>query len=425
MNTSSLIILDPSLVSTQGHHYELAHLLSLAAQRASLDVKWLAHKDFPLDLTPAGVQVFPHFQSSMYDQYKKGAQTQAPAPIAEQIETGLKSCRATPDDHVLVHTGDGNIYRALNQILSQRDFRTLPKLHICTPYDIVTMPGKTKGETLEQTFADLRSQDCLNRTLFSWAETAPLARHMTRTLGIETLPLEIPPAKAISAKRMPQDGPVTFVYMGAAREEKGFHLLPELIRRVSEKLAPGKVFFDIQASPQIIGYLPIIKKAITQLETFPGDLVHLRRENQSPETYKSTLAHCHGVLLLYDQQKYRIRGSGIAVEAISNGKVLVTTQDTFPASLITHGGGIVANDVETWANGIVDMARNTSRFMARAAVQQIDYEVKNTSDRYISRLLERPSYARHLVSSPYCRIQNDFPMMVQSGLTDISAGKTS
>ncbi len=412
MKKSNLIILDQSLVNKQGHHFELAHLLSLAAQNTGLGVKWLTHIDFSVDTVLSGVQVYPHLSATMYDQYKKGGSSEAPATLAEQIKSGLERCEATPDDYLLIHTGDGSMYRALDEILTKYDYRSLPQIHVCTPYDIKSMPGKTPKIPLQKTFAALRNHDALNRSLFFWAETAPLAQHMTDTMGIETLPLEIPPAEKYSNDMLPLNGPVTFVYMGAAREEKGFHLLPKLIKAVSERVEPGDVFFDIQASPQIIGYLPIIKTAIGQLEKFPETLVNLRRKNQTTEAYKKMLMECHGVLLMYDHEKYRIRGSGIAVEAVSYGKILVATRDTFPASLISHKGGVIGDSIDEFADGIVDVVKNKQKYMRRGALQLLELNSRSSSDGYMDRILNRKQYASHLVSSPFCIMGTEFPLMV-------------
>lgn len=410
MTNPKFIILDQSLKTGEGHHHELAHMLTHPARELSLEVIWLTHADFKLDLDSAGAKVVPHFQASMYDQYTKDKKNVPTAPFSEQILDGLKKCGATPQDYVLMHTGDGVLYRALDEILTKNDYRELPQFHICTPYDLGIMPGKTPDIPLENTFAALRQHDALNRSLFFWAEIARLARQMTDTLGIETHALDIP--QPIRPYHRGKNGPLTLVYMGAAREEKGFHLLPDVIEAVAKRTKPGQVFFDLQASPQIIGYLPIIKKAIARLEQFPADLVNLRRENQSQEAYKKMLTECDGVLALYLYNNYRMRGSGIAVEAISNGKALITTTGTFPASLVSHGGGVIGANTQEWADGIVDMVNNREKYMANAATQRLECASRNSPTLYIQRILDRKDNARQLLSSPLCHLQAEYQMLV-------------
>src|SRR5690606_7926075 len=108
-----------------------------------------------------------------------------------------------------------------------------PFLHFCTPYDLDTMPGKDSGTALQSVLESLRTLNEVDKKVFLWAETPQLAQHYTLAYGINVRAMPLPPVQSSEKiKTENKQQVVTALYLGAAREEKGFLLLPEIAERL-------------------------------------------------------------------------------------------------------------------------------------------------------------------------------------------------
>jgi len=390
-----LAIADPSLVDGRGHHFALTLQLTRGAQARGIPVTWLAHRDFVNSEPPPGVTVHKVFSATMYDRYRAETKGRLPPDLDRrllaELEEGVAAAGLSARDHVYFHTGFGDVFRAL-QLHVQRDRAWEgPFVHVCTPYDHDTMPGKDPGPAVLEALRTFRALAPVDRKLFFWAETPQLARHYTATYGFNVRPMPLPapwmpePSAAPDATR-----PVTVLYLGAAREEKGFLHLPTLAERLYESLGrSGRLRFVVQCSPQIIGYLPAIRQAIERLQALPSSYVRLIPDVLSEEEYRSNLLECDIVSLLYDRKNYRIRGSGIAVEAVAADKCLLTFAGTFCASLVTEGGGCVVEHLDEAVDRLATMVERIGEYRARAQVQGLKYRVVNDAGAYAERILAR------------------------------------
>ncbi|HIB85051.1 MAG TPA: glycosyltransferase family 1 protein [Chromatiaceae bacterium] len=181
---------------------------------------------------------------------------------------------------------------------------------------------------------------------------------------------------------------VTVVYLGAAREEKGFLLLPELIGSLYEVLGKSEQLrFVIQCSPQIVGYLPSIKVAIEKLRQFPSDYVELRDKPQSTKDYYEMLSGSDVVMLCYDHDRYRVRGSGIAVEAVALGKILLSTKGTFP-EFLSGSGAASGSTVTEVSAALEDVVARFEHYRAEAAQVGKSYRESYTPKAYIESMLK-------------------------------------
>ena len=92
-------------------------------------------------------------------------------------------------------------------------------------------------------------------------------------------------------------------------------------------------------------------------------------------------------LLPYGQSEYRYRSSGVVTEAISLGKIIVTTQNTYPGSIV-NGNGIVAEDAEGYGKAISDICNDYNTYAEAARQHAHLYNVNNSVDSYIKRCLD-------------------------------------
>lgn len=420
-----LAIIDPSLKDEKGHHYALTKAISDGALKNDLEVLIFANKNISLLPELKKVEIFPVFSSTTYDpfikpsvkrrsqlyakvggllhpailsrfkSYKKMLMSllrgdifsatvgsRAALPLHEELLLAIKEHELNSFDHILIHTADGEIYRELLQLSVKSNFDNLPYFHVNTPYDDNVMPHYNKGLTPKRVINYLKLMGKIESRVFLYAENNLLSDYLGSIWGTKVCPLEIPPTERHQRKKKSCKEPLNVVYMGAAREEKGFLLIPDVVKTISVSEEKENIKFTVQCSPQIIGYLPVISKAIAKLREFPSKIVSLIEQPQSMNEYFSTIEDADVILLCYDKSRYGVRGSGIAVEAVTFGKIIIATPETFPAYVAEDAAVLASNAMEV-AKAIISISQDKEFYSKRASVRQKKYLKKNSSKAYV------------------------------------------
>lgn len=428
-----LIIADPSLVDGTGHHYELTRTIASGAKALGIPCICAVHKSYKSRAKIEGARIKPVFKLDMYDFYK-GKEKKVFDPINDgeaafikPIERLIKSENLGSSDHILFHTCDAFFFEAFACIEASR-MDGWPVLHLCTPYDDHTMPNRHFIKNLRDTLWALGGLATRSRNVYFYGETRRLASYLRRNTGLPCFGLELPTPIAIkdladvSSRGRKK---IKIVYMGAARTEKGFALLPDIISSLTKQLRPSllkNIEFIIQASPQKIGYLPEIKEAIGRLETFPKSLVKLKRKHRPAEEYYNTIADADIVLLLYDKDQYRVRGSAVAVEAVSLGKIVLATHNTFPASLVVADrGGRVGKTTQDHANNLVNILNSLEINRLSAELNGQTFRTRCAAATYVAKLISRKTLSDKFVSetdsflSHLSAVSQEWPVLVDDG----------
>ena len=112
------------------------------------------------------------------------------------------------------------------------------------------------------------------RKVFFYTDSAELTRQYER---LETFPfhtLSIP--HTYSARDAPVgESPLRVTYLGDARREKGYHLLPKIAGDLKQEGLAGKLRFVFQSNYNVPGGEPEAVVARGQLESFPESMVML------------------------------------------------------------------------------------------------------------------------------------------------------
>ncbi len=438
MNNKRLVIADPSLKDERGHHYALSKVISAGALKKGIELIWLVHKKHTLE-SLQGIKIIPTFSSSMYDSISQDSkktlidvhfisripeylhpilikirdiikilipkrytryllginaiesQTQI---FARELSQAVIENNITLPDELLIHSADGTIYRGILAILQKKLWENFPRLHLCTSYDEKMMPHYNNGLSVTRIIEYYKLLGVLDQKIFLYAENYPLSQHLKQLWNVNLTPLEIPILErdALLEKKIIVETPqsrLNIVYLGAAREEKGFLLLPKIIKKTLQHQELKKnIHFTIQCSPQIIGYSPSIKKAIARLKKYPSDLVHLIEHKQSMEDYYAMLDNADVVLLCYQQNKYQYRGSGIAVEAISSAKIVIVSPDTFPAE-IAGEAGLHASDANEIVEKLMSITNDYKKYAMASKKRMKEYNQSHSASAYIDILWAR------------------------------------
>ncbi len=411
------IIADPSLADVRGHHFELTAQITQGAEESDMDVFWMTNKSFRQSDFISHIPVYPIFTTTMYDRYKRQSNKGNNDPtesIFQEMENALNIALKIDADAILFHTAYADIYESAFRLYSGSGWESLPILHLCTPYDCDTMPGRRPENPLPELFGRLRSMPALERQLFLWTETPQLAVDYAArfAMTVRALPLP-PPVESPADVDTVDDTVVNVLYLGAAREEKGFLQLPELVERLHPIYGKtGQLHFTVQCTPQIIGYLPSIKEAINRLRCYTPNFVTLIEDFTDRGTYLKYLRESDIVLLLYNQKGYRIRGSGIAIESICANKSILTTKETFCSSLITHGGGCAVENLDQAVKFFDDYVTNRNHYKKQAEIQGKAYRERYSIKKYLKNIFLRMDSSTHAPFYPSVMVGYISPSLI-------------
>ncbi len=160
-------------------------------------------------------------------------------------------------------------------------------------------------------------------------------------------------------------GPLVVGYFGDARDEKGFHLLPEMIQRVRSRAVPTRPLrFAIQVNMNTAEGDARTRAARAALGQMRGDDLELIEGPLAPHIYDDLFRRADIVLLPYQPGAYAERSSGILMEAIMAGLPCVATRGAWMQSALAAApanapAGIVAEaNPEALAQAVLQIAED-------------------------------------------------------------------
>ena len=330
----------------------------------------------------------------------------------QELYRGLRQFDCTADDIVLFHTCDVNTYKMIYEFFMNNttvgEWNKFPIFHLSTPYDELVMPhNRTKG--LKTILRRLGSLGVIGQRVFLYAENELLANHLNFFSKLPFVALPIPLTSTFNFEvSEPPSSTVNVVYLGAARTEKGFTTLPEVVEEIVGK--NNEINFILQASPQIMGYTPDVEDAVNRLLHIEGDRLTLIKEVQSPEQYQELLGRADIILLCYDEARYRVRSSGIAVEAIINEALIVATQGTFTHHVAQQSGvGIKYGDTDSIVAAIRQIAEEIDEFRAQAKERKKAYLSEHSTQSFVGKLASKGQLSRLALQGPFEKYTDSTP----------------
>src|SRR6266851_646687 len=164
---------------------------------------------------------------------------------------------------------------------------------------------------------------------------------MVKQFGaLSGVPIHLLPLPLVVDERAhePKDPSRTcIVYLGHASMLKGFHLLPEIVRRVLAANNAPHFMIQCYGDAQLC---TSVQKAVADV---PADKLTVIGGTVDADAYSRLLHLADIVLLPYASEFYGWASSGIFAEAMSLGKVAVVTHGTWAAQQLEkfRGGGVV------------------------------------------------------------------------------------
>lgn len=414
-DTRPLIIVDNSLIDERGHHLALARTMARAALAEGRPVVIYAHEKLDPALLPEGTDLRRIFTLSVYELF---AQKLLDHDMSQELRAVLGQVAREHEQggRILFHTADAYTYPAMADWLAAEAPETgLWDIHMVTPYEPKLMPGFAfKAGRLNRAFDALARWKHDRIRLYFWTETARLSEFYRRGYGLKSAVLELPAPQWATDPEQAQslrDGKLVMLFLGAAREEKGFLHLPGLAAEIAAR--PGladRVVMRLQRSAPISGMPPKVAAAFEELEKYP--FVEVVEGALELSDYAAEMRAADVTLMLYSAVNYFARGSGIVMETLSAGKRALSMTGTFMERL-DHAGMIHfgATPVE-WADHLARLAEDLEASRAASAQAGAHFAHRFSAARYIEMLKRRERFDQHVHSVHTLGLRRALPMLV-------------
>jgi hypothetical protein len=201
------------------------------------------------------------------------------------------------------------------------------------------------------------------------ADSATLARlvqsHWPRP--VTTMPIPLAPAEPLPPDTAgnPARG-LHLAYLGEARTEKGFYLLAPTFAAVFARYRNLRATIQCTACPDDL-FAPIVAEFARI-----SPAIAVSKETLDGPRYRELIASAHAVLVPYDPADYTYRTSHVLIDALAQGRPVVTTANSWMAAEIKSFGSDALGpimpcfSVDALESAIDELVSDYSRFAAAA-----------------------------------------------------------
>lgn len=341
-----ILVLDPGFRSLTGHHYNINVALVEAAASMNAEFRILAGETCE-DVGKLDAVTTPFFRTDLYEgasQFPESWEFDSWLHVNAKFRADLG--RIDPDllawaNLILVPAVTQfhmfALARWLRDTLEQRpDLKAVIQLMFSptwTAWDAICEAGE---QMYADAFAYLAPYE--GKQVFYTSELKSSCREFEHMLSSK---VSVLPHAGIWRSEQPRKrssgGATTIGYFGVAKREKGFQLLPDIVRELRRTLSPSDAHLIIQINHG--DYDPLIRKADQDLQELAGPGLELRLGPMPEEDYLDAFESADIQLLPYDPLLYRGRGSGVFSEAIGYGKIVVAPKASGVGEEISEGRG--------------------------------------------------------------------------------------
>lgn len=332
-----LVILDSGLRAERGHHANFTRLLVNEARSRDWATAVYSNREVSQHLQREFTPV-AHFSTSPYDLTHADGSLPLVADLANFVEQNdafeqelgsLPLC-SSMRDLILIPTISHNQLLGLARWM--RSAAVPANAHIAVMFlfspgwDVLRTPPELARAMYGYALQELAWIDPARLTLL--AETQPVADEFTelagRTVHVAPWPTAEPHVSSFR-DRANQKDTLKIGYLGYAKRERGIHLLPDIARRALAELPQVRFFVQVDT------FLPETVQDEVDALLALGDRVEVHRGSIPREQFLDTLSSMDIILMPYDPQAYRRRGSALFSEAAMLGKPMIVPGETWMA----------------------------------------------------------------------------------------------
>ncbi|HRE80635.1 MAG TPA: glycosyltransferase, partial [Opitutaceae bacterium] len=413
----ALYLVDNHLSDRIGHHYNYTLSIKEACGHAGVVFTSLVNRGAPGDLLTeiAG--------SGIFAQKLHDANSANPYPVewlslrttyefllsnavfARELEEGLTSRARAEDVIFLPNATPGQLLGVALLLQTKPVMRTLRfVLLVRYALQIVggplaqrkSLPDRELMDKYALAFEKLRGVDQVGCVRLA-TDSAELARdYAVLWKGpVEVLPiphtLHAGPAPLPAGVPPKDPRKIRVVFMGDAREEKGFELLPALVRGSAVSPEATAIEFVFQAFISS-HYHVRMGFVIDEMERLQRPNLHLVKRALPTDEYQGLLQSADLVLIPYDALTYKGRTSGPFMEAICADKPVVVPRSTWMSVMLGDseaGSQFHSGDAADLVRAV--LATITRLAVHREAAKQLGQRFRNehNPDRFVRKLMGR------------------------------------
>lgn len=301
------------------------------------------------------------------------------------------------DDHVFIHSFFNAELHALAAALSTAS--VLPHFHIVLRRD--AEEPKVASDPwggIQAALAKLMGNEKLAGRLHLYSDTRQLASQYNALIGEERVRvLPIPHCLEELAPRPHEEGaPLRLTYLGNARSEKGFDLLPDLVKALKpDFLSTGRVQILAQSNIPVSLEEAAVARAAAELARYPRTQVQLIDRELSLPEFQELIFSADIVLLPYRGDLYRRRSSGILVQALAAGKPVVVPEDSWLSEEAPQGSAVTFGVKRSFSEAVRSAIETYPQLAeaARAATDRVRQE--HNADRLVQMLISAKRPENH------------------------------
>jgi glycosyltransferase involved in cell wall biosynthesis len=265
------------------------------------------------------------------------------------------------------------------------------QFHVVLRRDAAEMNMPEKGAPSISTFFQALTNARAEGTFKFYCDTQQLCSDYFRLAkGIEfrLLPIPFPNTHPdpVSLEKWSVNPAIKLVYLGGARVEKGFNLIPAAHKALCEEFG-ATILWRLQAPPNSTTEEPEVIAARKQLFAISDGSVETIEHNLSTAEFRSLLISSDIVLLPYLPEFYRARSSGILVQALAAGKPVVVPANTWLSEQANNEGVVVFNNNADFPRAIARAIRKLPVLAVEAQTRSSVYATFHSADVLIQTLL--------------------------------------
>ncbi len=355
---SKFILIDHSLDRIGGHYFEYALHVLKAAERAGFEVVLATNRRFRgSEKLPQHWTVCPPYELTTHSGRNYSAEIERPRRSSAWPTATLANWWNDRRRQRRIDSFTGDTAQLFNEIAlaagDQVFLPTVSELDFLGLAQFLARDARTRCADWHVQFhspiyngcePDYPSQDertarlrriheqavglAAGHRLYLFTTTDRLTAQHNRlgSLSFQTLPYPVNPVLQTghSGPFANRRAPLRVAYLGDARHEKGYQLLPALIERVHRLTSRSdRVQFIVQSN---FGFrLPAhgketdVVNAAAKLEAMPAGQVALLKQPAGSDEFCRQALDTDVGLLLYDRQRYAARCSGVLVELLTAG----------------------------------------------------------------------------------------------------------
>ena len=191
---------------------------------------------------------------------------------------------------------------------------------------------------------------------FFYTDTDDLTKQYNELNAFNFSTLPIPIDDSLEIKQCTDRTPLIVSYLGDAREEKGIHLLPEIIRDIRVAgLSEASVRFRIQVNQPIEGSNDKTIAAIKKLNKQEGAGLEIVEGPFDSDKYSNMITSSDVILIPYHAKSYQARSSGIFAEALAAGVPTIFPRGSWMDRCHGESGSIGFNNIEDISVALIEM----------------------------------------------------------------------